>query len=193
MSDRATEIRYEIHSQVAEWARVVADGVDSAVPPRSVDALSVWLLAPQQQAWLLASDVGPEIARALSRLVARAERVAAPGRAELVRIGTCPGRDGEGCGGRVLCEPVSGDAWCVICRDRGDVSWWRSRLPSADEWLPVTRLVAHVAIAHEVQLRENLVRLWAHRGQVRTRRVGRRAEYHVQDVLFRAGIRVVAC
>lgn len=193
MSDRATEIRHEIHRQVTEWARLVADGVDSAVPPRSVDILSVWLLAPEQQAWLLASESGPEIARALSRLVAKAERVAAPGRPELVRIGTCPGRDGEGCGGRVVCEPVSGDAWCVTCRDRGDVSWWRSRLPSADEWLPVTRLVAHVAIAHEVQLRENLVRLWAHRGRVRSRNDRGRAEYHVQDVLFCAGIRVVAC
>jgi hypothetical protein len=186
LSDRAGDVRHAIKATLVSWVHLTAEErTDPGTwPADNVPALAVWLAG--HEAWLHAHPAAADYARELGDVVRQAQRAAAPGRSDLVTIGTCPGFHGEPCGGRVVCDPQTRDAWCLTCRERGDHTWWRRYLPVADEYMTMPRLVAHLAVAHLIQIRPGLIRLWAHRGEIRSVRQGSTATYRVDDVRNRA-------
>lgn len=184
LSDRAGGIRHEIKATLVSWVRLVHDeNPDATWPDDDVPAIAWWLT--EHESWLLAHEAAGEYALEIGRLTQRAERAAAP-RRDLVPIGTHPGTDDQPCGGRVLADPVTRDAWCTTCGERGDITWWRGRLPVAAEYMTMPQLVTHLAIAHELQVTAGLIRLWAFRSKVRSQRQGKLATYNVHDAIKHA-------
>lgn len=183
ISEAAMDARAAIRQGLVSWALLVMEESQTTrrAPEDSVPAVAAWLAQDDVDAWLLAHPAVGDWCIELDQLVERSQRIAAPGRRDTVPIGKCPS-----CAGMVIADPHTLDAWCVTCRDAGDLSWWRSRLPEAGEWMSSRQLRTHLLVADGVTVTEVQLRQWAHRGHVATATDGTQVIYRVSDARTRA-------
>jgi hypothetical protein len=176
----ALDARTAIKAGLVSWALLALEEsrVEHLPATDTVRAIATWLGSPGIDAWIICHGAAGDWCHELEGLVERARRIAAPGRRDVVPIGACPD-----CSGLVVADPSTADAWCLVCRDRGDIAWWRRRLPVADEWLPAGRLRMHLALAYGVKVTDHAVYKAGQRGQIPMQWAGAHALYSVPGAL----------
>ncbi|MET9608668.1 hypothetical protein ABZZ17_27040 [Streptomyces sp. NPDC006512] len=121
----AADVRSRMVSVLGSWSGLVAQQRGVTSPPRTVAALTAFLL--RNADWLAAHSAAAEATEEIARLVRAGRRAAFPDPARAVRIGVCPE---PGCpGGLALAvrEAARADGPAIVCDAAAEHRWTSDR------------------------------------------------------------------
>ncbi|WP_331719172.1 hypothetical protein [Streptomyces sp. NBC_00158] len=127
----AADVRAGMVSVLGSWSGLVAQQRGFTSPPRTVAALTAFLL--RNADWLAAHSAVGEATGEIARLVRAGRRAAFPDPARSIRLGDCPE---SGCGGALTLAVRAGaraDGPAIVCAADPEHRW------TSDQWSALSR------------------------------------------------------
>ncbi|EFL20056.1 hypothetical protein [Streptomyces sp. C] len=127
----AADVRAGMFSVLGSWSGLVAQQRGLAAPPRTVAALTAFLL--RNADWLAAHSAAGEATEEIARLVRAGRRAAFPDPARSVRLGDCPEPGCDGALTLAVRAAARADEPAIVCAADPGHRW------TSDQWSALSR------------------------------------------------------